>query len=180
MKRRKRAKNTENTWTLVSNGKAKVVPFIEHRWKTNLKWSHRGSIEKGKAREILYREGCAQSFSRFLILDQRWRARGRSAPRTRMVGLDPRCMLSLLLPNSILELQVFPRYSPSSSYAYGWNFGNENFLTDLELYPQGSPTRTMDPNVLRRNHKRACNDLARTDALLNSVRRSLSYFIEIS
>lgn len=128
MKRRKRAKNTENTWTLISNGKIKVVPFIEHRWKTNLKWSHRGSIEKGKAREILYREGCAQSFSRFLILDQRWRARGRSAPRTRMVGLDPRCMLSLLLPNSILELQVFPRYSPSSSYAYGWNFGNETFL----------------------------------------------------
>jgi len=90
-----------------------------HRWKTNLRWLHRRSIEKRKARGIiLYREGCAQSFSRFLILDQQWRTRGRSTLRTRKVGLDPKMYAFSPYPPIPIELQVLPRYSPRFSYAY--------------------------------------------------------------
>lgn len=108
-------------------------------------------IEKRKTKRDTVSEW-AQSFSRFLILNQQWEARGRSTTRTSNERFGSKLSL----------LPIFLAASPSKIFSILllclWlKLRQRNFLSDLELCPQGLPTRTMDPNVLRRNHKRACN-----------------------
>lgn len=180
MKRRKRAKNTEKYLNTYIKWKDKGSALYRAQMKNKFKMiAQRKHRERKGKRDTVSRGVCSKFFSfsytRSALEGERKISAKNQNGRfgSKMYAFSP----SPQLYTRVASLSKIP----SILLLCLWlKLRQRNFLTDLELYPQGSPTRTMDPNVLRRNHKRACNDLARTDALLNSLRRSLSYFLEIS
>lgn len=149
------------------------VPFIEQRGKTNLSPQR---TEERRARRISAPRGVCSKFSSFSYPEP---AMEGSESKIQREGLEWSVWIQDIRFVFSPRFLLHPPASSCKSFqglsthllCLWLKLRQRNFLTNPGILPQDSPgprtTGTRNPNVLRRDHKRACNDLARADALMD-------------